>query len=227
MSHDNFTFRDHGLPDASDRDYSDTLQQLVSAGLPAAEMLAVALPAAAAADNTGMLDMLLSLGADLRADGGAALAAAARQLASSGFAWLLEHGADIKDNSTAVLAAAVATLTDYMVEDALAAGAEPGACADQLFAAALAASPYDLYPGMDDLLDRRADMVALLLRRGARPDGRQAVEALRDAGDGREVMQAVLQNESLDADLLAAVRMLAEQAFGEADGDTPPAVAAA
>lgn len=227
MSHDNFTFRDHGLPDAGDRDYSDTLQLLVIAGLPAAEMLAVALPAAAAADNTGMLDLLLSSGADLRADGGAALAAAARQLASSAFTWLLEHGADIKVNSAAVLAAAVATLTDYMVEDALAAGAEPGACADQLFAAALAASPYDLYPGMDDLLDQRAEMVALLLRRGAFPDGREAVEALRDAGDGREVIEAVLQDDSLDADLLAAVRMLAGQAFGEADGGTPPALAAA
>lgn len=171
MHHDNFTFRDHGLPDASDRDYSDTLQLLATAGLPAAEMLAVALPAAAAADNTGMLDLLLSLGADLRADGGAALAAAARQLASSAFAWLLEHGADIKGNSGAVLAAAVATLTDYMVEDALAAGAEPGACADQLFAAALAASPYDLYPGMDNLQDRRAGMIALLRRCAAAPDG--------------------------------------------------------
>jgi hypothetical protein len=110
-----------------------------------------------------------------------------------------------------------------MVEDALAAGAEPGACADQLFAAALAASPYDLYPGMDDLQDQRADMVALLLRCGVLLDGRKAVEALRDADGGREVMDAVLQNDSLDADLLAAVRMLAEPAFGLADSGAPPA----
>jgi hypothetical protein len=171
MNHDNFTFRDYGLLDASDRDYSDALQLLASAGLPTAEMLAVALPAAAAADNTNMLDLLLLQGADLGADGGAALAAAARQLASSAFTWLLGHGADIKGNSAAVLAAAVATLTDYMVEDALAAGAEAGACADQLFAAALAASPHDLYPGMDDLQQQRANMVALLLRHGVRSEG--------------------------------------------------------
>lgn len=227
MCHDNFTFRDHGLPDASDRDYSDTLQQLAAAGLPAAEMLAVALPAAAAADNTGMLDLLLPLGADLGADGGAALAGAARQLASSAFTCLLEHGADIKANSAAVLAAAVATLTDYMVEDALVAGAEPGTCAGQLFAAALAASPYDLYPSMDDLQERRAAMVALLLRRGVLPDGPDAVDALRDARDGREVIEAVLQDDSLDADLLGAVRMLAEQAFGPAEGEAPPAGQAA
>jgi hypothetical protein len=153
----------------------------VEAGLPAHEMLAVSLRAAAEVDNTAMLDFLLAQGADIRADGGCALAAAARHLASGAFEWLLEHGADINADHGAVLDAAVATLTEYMVEEVLEAGADLEACADQIFRTALDASPYDLYPEMDDFSDRRADIITLLVLHGARPASPEAVDALRRA----------------------------------------------
>jgi hypothetical protein len=181
LHRDNNAFCDYGLPDAPDADYQDTLLQLVEAGLPAHEMLAVSLRAAAEVDNTAMLDFLLAQGADIRADGGCALAAAARHLASGAFEWLLEHGADINADHGAVLDAAVATLTEYMVEEVLEAGADLEACADQIFRTALDASPYDLYPEMDDFSDRRADIITLLVLHGARPASPEAVDALRRA----------------------------------------------
>jgi hypothetical protein len=217
MHHDNFGFRNYGLQDATDAGYGNTLLQLVDAGLPAHEMLAVALRAAAEVDNTAMLDFLLAQGADIRADGGCALAAAARHLASGAFEWLLEHGADIREHGTAVLDAAVATLTGHMVDRVLEAGADLMACANGVFRTALNASPYDLYPEMDDVTDRRADMVTLLLRHGARPAGPEAVDALRRAPDGQNVIGAVLEGGGPGADALQLMRALAGQAFGQPD----------
>lgn len=215
MHHDNFGFRNYGLQDATNGDYGNTLLQLVEAGLPAHEMLAVALRAAAEVDNTAMLDFLLAQGADIQADGGCALAAAARHLASGAFEWLLEHGADIRGHGTAVLDAAVATLTGHMVDEVLAAGADLMACANDVFRTALNASPYDLYPEMDDVAGRRADMITLLLRHGARPTGPGAVDALRRAPDGRDVIGAVLEADALDAGSLQLMHALAGQAFGQ------------
>lgn len=217
MHHENFEFRNYNLSDATDADYGSTLLQLVEGGFPAHEILAVALRAAAGADNTAMLDFLLAQGADIRTDGGGALAAAARHLASDAFVWLLENGADIKKDNDAVLAAAVATLTGYMVEDVLEAGAELQPCANQLLGTALAATPYDLYPEMDDIQDRRADIMTLLLRRGAHPAGREAIEVLKSAPEGRSIIETVLERGELDAELLQSLRALVEQAFGQAD----------
>lgn len=217
MHHDNYEFRNYGLQDATDADYGNTLLQLVEGGLPAHEMLAVALRAAAEVDNTAMLDFLLAQGADIRADGGCALAAAARHLASGAFEWLLDHGADIGEHSAAVLDAAVATMTEHMVEDVLEAGADLGACGNQVFHTALGASPYDLYPEMGDFSDRRADIITLLLRHGARPAGPEVVDALIHAREGRSVIEAVLGQGELDADALTLLHALIQQAFGQTD----------
>jgi hypothetical protein len=187
MHLDNCEFRNYGLQDALDADYQNTLLQLVEGGLPASQMLVVSLRAAAEVDNTAMLDFLLAQGADIPADGGLALAAAARHLSFGAFGWLLEHGADIHADDGAVLDAAVATLTEYMVEEVLRAGADLQACANQVFRTALNASPYDLYPEMDDFSDRRADIISLLLRHGALPSCPEVVDALRGAHEGQSV----------------------------------------
>jgi len=211
MHGENSAFCDYGLPDATDDGYGQTLLLLVEGGLPLDEMLAVALPAAAAADNTAMLDVLLAQGADIRADGGCALAAAARGLAFGAFEWLLEHGADIGADDGAVLDAAVATLTEGMVEEALAAGADPVTCASQVFRTALHASPSDLYPERGDFSDWRADIITLLLRHGARPAGPDAVEAVRSAPDGQDIIADVLKRIEPDAGLLQPLRALVAQ----------------
>jgi hypothetical protein len=164
-----------------------------------------------------MLDFLLTQGADIRADGGCALAGAARHLAFGAFEWLLEHGADIKAAYGDVLDAAVATLTEGMVEEVLKVGANLEACANQVFCTALGPPPYDLYPEKSDFSESRADIIALLLRHGARPTGPDVVEALKRARDGRRVIEAVLERNELDADTLKPLHVLAEQAFGELD----------
>jgi hypothetical protein len=217
MHLDNKAFCDYGLPAPTDADYGKTLLQLVDGGLPAHEMLAVSLRAAAEVDNTAMLDFLLAQGADIRADGGCALAGAARHLAFGAFECLLEHGADIKASYGAVLDAAVATLTEGMVEEVLKVGADLETCANQVFRTALGPSPYDLYPEKSDFSEWRADIIALLLRHGARPAGSDVVDALRLAREGQSVIEAVLERSELDADALKPLRGLAEQAFGRPD----------
>jgi ankyrin repeat protein len=215
MHPDNGEFRDHGLPATTDADYENTLLQLVEADLPAHDMLAVSLRAAAEADNTAILEFLLAQGADIRADGGRALAAAAGHLGFAAFEWLLEHGADINADNGAVLDAAVASLTEGMVEAVLAAGADPGGCANRVFLTALDASPWDLYSAETDFSGWRADIVALLLRHGARPAGLDVIDALQRADDGLSILDAAADHEELDDDGRRALRALAEQAFGQ------------
>lgn len=217
MHLDNNGFCDYGLPDPTDADYGRTLLQLLESGLPAHEMLAISLRAAAEVDNTAMLDLLLAQGADIRADDSCALAAAARHLAFGAFEWLLEHGADIKAAYGAVLDAAVATLTEGMVEEVLKVGADLEACANEVFCTALGPPPYDLYPEKSDFSEWRADIIALLLRHGARPAGPDVVDALKRAREGRHVVEAVLERGGLGADALQLVQALAEQAFGQQD----------
>lgn len=211
---DNHAFRNYGLQDALDADYQNTLLQLVEAGLPAHDMLAISLRAAAEVDNTAMLDFVMAQGADIRVDGGRALAVAARHLSFGAFEWLLEHGADIHADDGAVLDAAVATLTKYMVEEVLGAGVDLGACANRVFHTALDTSPYDLYPEMDDFSARRVDIITLLLRHGALPAGADVIDTFRRARDGQSVIEAVLERSELDVDMLTLLHALAEQAFG-------------
>jgi hypothetical protein len=223
MHLDNNSFCDYGLPDPTDADYGKTLLQLVDGGLPTHEMLAVSLLAAAEVDNTAMLDFLLAQGADICAGGGRALAEAAQHLAFGAFRWLLEHGADIKAACGVVLDAAVATLTEDMVEEVLKVGADFEACANQAFCTALRSSPYDLYPEKSDFSEWRADIIALLLRHGARPAGPDVVDALKRACEGRRVVESVLQRGGLGADALQLIHALAEQSFGRrTDGHARP-----
>jgi hypothetical protein len=169
MHRDNDAFRDHGLADPTDADYGKTLLQLVEAGLAARDMLAVSLRAAAEVDNTAMLDFLLAQGADVRTDGDRALEAAAGHLSFAAFEWLLEHGADVNADDGAVLDAAVASLNESMVAAVLAAGARLDTCAERVLRTAHDAQPWDLYSIETDFDGWRADIVALLLRSGARP----------------------------------------------------------
>lgn len=217
MHLDNNSFCDYGLPEPTDADYGKTLLQLVDGGLPAHEMLAVSLRAAAEVDNTAMLDFLWVQGTDIHAEGGCALSAAAGHLSFGAFEWLLEHGADIRTAGGAVLDAAVGTLTEGMVEEVLKAGADIATCANQVFCTALGPSPCDLYPEKSDFSEWRADIIALLLRHGARPTGPEVVDALRLAREGQNVIEAVLERSELDADVLKPLRALAEQAFGRPD----------
>lgn len=175
----------HLTPERSNADYQGILLQLLAGGLARAEMLAIALPAAAAVDNTGMLDFLLAQGADLRADGAPALAAAAGSMATGALAWLLAHGADVHADAGAALVAAVGSLDQATVEMLLAAGADLQAVASRAVRSALLSRPYELYSDESDLVDQRADMLAILLRQGLRPgdaDIAYALEQDRDAG---------------------------------------------
>ncbi|MGJ7918687.1 hypothetical protein ACI48D_24860 [Massilia sp. LXY-6] len=223
MHLENNAFCDYGLPNALDADYGNTLLQLVESGLPAREMLAISLRAAAEVDNTAMLDFLRAHGADIRADGDHALAAAARHLAFGAFEWLLEQGADIETHNGAVLDAAVATLTEGMVEEVLMAGANPRVCTNQVICTTLGPSPYDLYPEKSDFSEARADIFALLLRHGARPAGPEVVDALRQARDGRRVIEATLERGGLCDDAHRLLDTLAAQAFGQSYAGQPPA----
>jgi hypothetical protein len=168
MHHDNVEFSDHGLAAPENADYARVLRQLIDAGLPARDTLATALCAAAGVDNTAMLDLLLAQGADVRADGGRALAAAAGHLAFGAFDWLLERGADVNAGNGAVLEAAVASLNEGMVETVLAAGADLASCGDRVLRTARDTRPWDLYSAETDFSEWRDDIIALLLRHGAR-----------------------------------------------------------
>jgi hypothetical protein len=217
MHHDNVEFDEYRLQAPSDADYGRVLQQLVEGGLPAHDMLAVSLRAAASADNTVMLDFLLTQGADIRADGGRPLANAARHLSFGALEWLLDHGADINAGNGAALDAAVASLTEGMVEDVMAAGADLASCANRVFCTALDASPWDLYSVETDFRRFRADIIALLLRHGARPAGPGVIDALKRSEDGKRILEAAADHEELDDDGRRVLSALAGQAFGRPD----------
>lgn len=220
MHHDNLEFGEFNLREPSDADYGRTLLQLVEGGLPMRDMLAVSLRAAAGVDNTAMLDFLLAQGADIRTDGGPALAAAAGHLSFGAFEWLLAHGADVNAGNGAVLNAAVASLDETMVEAVLEAGADLGTRASQVFCTALETRPWDLYSAETDFSSWRADIVALLLRHGARPAGPEVVGALQRTRDGEGIIEAAASQGELDEDGVRLLHMLAEQAFaGPSDED--------
>lgn len=201
-------------PAGAETDYADTMRLLLDASAQPQELLAEALDCAAGAGNTAMLDFLLAAGADLRVDGVRALAGAARHLAYDAFDWLHEHGVDARDDEGVVLAAAVSTLDETTVELALAAGADPVAGALPAWRAALSTTPWDLYSAETEFTGWRADIVALLLRHGARPAGAVAIGALRAARDGRQVAALLLRRGDLDADGRELVAQLAALAFG-------------
>jgi hypothetical protein len=197
----------HLTPERTNGDYERILLQLLESELPRAEMLAIALSAAAAADNTAMLDFLLAQGADLRADGAGALAVAARGMAIESLLWLLGHGVDVHAGDGAALVAGVASLDETTVETLLAAGADLRACGSLVLRSALTARPHDLYSCESDLVDLRADMLALLLRQGLRIDGADLAAAAQEAPDVKQVVAEAAEREGIapdDAELLRA-----------------------
>lgn len=203
----------HLTPERSNLDYQNILLQLLAGGLERADMLAVALPAAAAADDTDMLDFLLAQGADLRTAGPCALAAAARNTAVEAIEWLLAHGADARAGNGAVLLAGVASLDTSTVALLLAAGADLQAASSRAFRTALASRPHDLYSDESDLVDARANMLAVLMGKGMRPAGADAIDALREGSDARRVIDAAAGRADLAPADAALLRTLAEQAW--------------
>jgi hypothetical protein len=202
----------HLTPERSNADYQRILLQLVEGGLPQGEMLRIALAEAAGADNTDMLGFLLAEGADLRADGARALEAAATNMAVAALGWLLDHGVPVNSADCAALVAGVASLDETIVETLLAAGADLHACDALAVRTALTSRPYELYSCESDLIDMRADMLALLLRHGARLDHAALTAALEGAADATQVIEEAAEHEGLSPDDAELLRGLVGQA---------------
>jgi ankyrin repeat protein len=193
------------------------LSLLLGAGVPIGGMEAMALRSAAAVNNTDMLAFLVRQGADLHADDDAALTAAAATMAVDAVDWLLAQGADVHAQDDAALLAAVGSLDETMVEALLAAGADIHAGDELPLRTALSACPHELYDSETDFIHQRAGMVAVLLRHGASPDSAEVAQALRQAPDARELIQALLNDAELASQEVMAVDRLATAAFGDTD----------
>jgi hypothetical protein len=198
-------------------DYMAILTLLLGAGVPIGDIEVIALRSAAAVNNTDMLAFLVRQGADLHADDDAALAAAAATMAVDAVEWLLTQGADVHAGGDAALLAAVGSLDETMGEVLLAAGADIHAGDELPLRTALSACPHDLHDSDTDFIRQRAGMVALLLRHGASPDSTEVAQALRQAPDARELIQALLADAELAPQDAKAVDRLATTAFGDAD----------
>jgi hypothetical protein len=74
-----------------------------------------------------------------------------------------------------------------------------------------------LYDSETDFIHQRAGMVAVLLRHGASLDSAEVAQALRQAPDARQLIQALLANADLAPQEAKAVDRLATAAFGDAD----------
>lgn len=185
----------HELADASaaQQDYLAVLDCLLEHGARARQaVLDIALPAAAAADNVAALAWLKAEGAEI---GSAALAAAASHIAIDAFEWLLEQGADASHPE--LLAAAASTLNETMVELALDAGAGVDGSALPAFLAALDSSPWDLYSVEAEFFDMRVAVLALLQRRGLRPDAAELAAAVHGNARRGKVMDALSASATL------------------------------
>ncbi len=152
----------------SNADYRAILDLLLARGVGLADAAAPALQAAAATGNLEMLDYLVLRGANIRAGDDCALIAAAGNHQLDAIDWLLENGANVHAQDEATLLAAIGALSLAGTETLLDAGADLHAVEAQALQLAFSAMPYDLYAGdCHDFIHGRADMVALLLARGA------------------------------------------------------------
>lgn len=211
-------WHEESAPAQGRADHGAVLSLLLDAAPARAEALGSALCAAAAAGDGAMLERVLAEGPDLAAHGRRALAAAARRLSLDAFERLRECGAAAAGPDQDVLAAAVSTLDQTMIETALAAGCDARAGALAAWRAALRTRPWDLYSAETRFTPWRADAIALLLGHGARPDGIEAVEALRAAADGPQVAALLAARADLDQDSRRLVARLAALAWPDAPG---------
>lgn len=176
--------------DAAQEYYLEVLACLLEHGADArSPLLDIACPAAAAANNVAALAYLSTQGVDIASAGSAALAAAAGHIAFEAFEWLLEQGADARH--PALLAAAASSLDETMVELALDAGAGVDGSALPAFLAALDSSPWDLYSVEAEFFDMRLAILALLQRRGLRPDAAELAAAMHGNARRGKVMDAL------------------------------------
>lgn len=175
--------------DAAQEDYLEVLACLLEHDADTRHaLLDIAVPAAAAANNVAALAWLKTQGMDIDTAGRAALAAAASHIAIDAFEWLLEQGADASHPE--LLAAAASTLNETMVELALDAGAGVDGSALPAFLAVLDSSPWDLYSVEAEFFTMRLAVLALLERRGLRPDAAELAAAVHGNARRGKVMDA-------------------------------------
>lgn len=195
-------------------DYVAILDRLRASGLDVQCLSNVLLPAAAAVDNTAMLESLVARSANLAAAGGQALAAAAGNCAHGAVEWLLAHGVDVHANQDAALVGAVAALDKTMVDTLLDACADVHANDELPLRTAFQARPVELFDSETDFASERADLVVLLLQRGANPAHPALTDALRASRDGEAVLVDVLARTHLEAPCRSALAAAGTAAFG-------------
>lgn len=179
-------------------DYCRVMDVLLGAGTRLVDIAGVALRAAAAVDNDDMLEFLTSLGADIHTDDDAALVAAATYGGITALEWLLAHGADVHAANDAALIAAVGALDTVTVEALLDAGAELHVGDALALQTAFTSQASDLYSDESDLVGPSAEMVALLVTRGARIDHPAIAAGLRGGSRSRDVIARLLLRDDVD-----------------------------
>jgi hypothetical protein len=200
--------------DRTNAQYQEIFSFLFTVGVTIEQVQKVVVPAAAAVDNTEMLEFFLEQGADIHVDNDAALVAAASHFCYSATSWLLKQGADIHTGKEAALLGAIQSLDVSMVEELIAAGADPQSDDELPLRTAFSAQPHDLYDGEANFIYHRADMIAVLLKAGARTNGRAVIEAFAQAPQAEEVLNAVLHSDGLEKDVATGFAAVARTALG-------------
>ncbi|MGZ5202465.1 MAG: hypothetical protein ACXWC4_22115 [Telluria sp.] len=183
----------------SNADYLVLIDRLRESGLDLHQESAIVLPTAARAGNTDMLEHLVARGASLATAGRDALTAAASTAALDAAEWLIAHGVNGAAELDVALVEAVATLDETMTDLLLDAGADVHAADEQPLCTACAARPVDLYNGETVFVRQRADMILLLMARGANLGHPRFIASLRHAGDGQAVLAELLSRPDLEA----------------------------
>lgn len=191
----------------SNTDYRAILDLLLANGVTLADAAAPALQAAAAAGNLEMLDYLKERGADIHAGNDSALIAAAGNHQLDAIEWLLENGANVHAQDEAALLAAIGALSIAGVETLLDAGASLPAVEAEALQQAFSAMPYDLYAGDGhDFIYGRADMIALLITRGADLRHLAGDAAVRGVPHCAKLIAHLLKSDEVPADAKPALR---------------------
>jgi hypothetical protein len=192
-------------------DYQRIIDGLLDLGIDIHAAAPSALAAAAGVGNLDLLKYLVARRADIHAGDDAALIAAAANWQIEALDWLLDMGADVHAASEAALVAAVESLCTENVETLLDAGADMRQAGARALEAAFTTMPYDLYAGDGhDFINARADMIALLLNRGADLDAVRTGSGVTCACHIRELITLLIGRADIDTKLKPAIRALVE-----------------
>lgn len=191
----------------SNGDYRAILDLLDARGVALADAAAPALQAAAATGNLELLDYLVLRGADLHAGNDSSLIAAAGNHQLDAIDWLLDHGANVYAQDEAALLAAIGALSIAGAETLLDAGADLHAVEDLALKKAFSTMPYDLFAGdCHDFIYGRADMIALLLMRGANLRHLAGDAAVRNVPHCAELIAHLLKSDEVPEDAKPVLR---------------------